>query len=33
VRRVADANIQPPAITVIGEVVRLREMGLDWFKP
>jgi uroporphyrin-III C-methyltransferase len=33
VRRVTDANIQPPAITIIGEVVRLREMGLDWFKP
>ena len=27
----ADAHIQPPAITVLGEVVRLREAGLQWF--
>ena len=25
------AEIQPPATVVIGEVVRLREQGLDWF--
>ncbi|MBZ0296270.1 MAG: uroporphyrinogen-III C-methyltransferase [Anaerolineae bacterium] len=30
---VAQANIQPPAIMVVGEVVRLRNQGLDWFKP
>lgn len=29
---IARANtIQPPAITVIGDVVRLREQGVDWF--
>jgi uroporphyrinogen III methyltransferase / synthase len=27
---VAQADIQPPAITVIGDVVRLREVGLSW---
>ncbi|MFN8373180.1 MAG: uroporphyrinogen-III C-methyltransferase [Anaerolineae bacterium] len=27
-----EANIQPPSITVIGEVVRLREASLQWFK-
>lgn len=27
----ADASLVPPTITVIGEVVRLRGMGLDWF--
>lgn len=26
-----DQQIQPPAITVIGEVVRLREQGVQWF--
>ena len=26
-----DADIQPPALTVIGEVVRLREQGVRWF--
>ena len=26
-----DGHFQPPAITVIGEVVRLRERGLQWF--
>ncbi len=25
------ADVQPPAITVIGEVVRLRQMGVQWF--
>ncbi len=29
--RVEEAGLQPPAITVIGEVVRLRGMGVDWF--
>lgn len=28
---VAEAGIGSPALTVIGEVVRLREQGLDWF--
>jgi uroporphyrin-III C-methyltransferase len=27
------ASLVPPTITVIGEVVRLRGMGLDWFNP
>lgn len=31
--RVEEAGLQPPAITVIGEVVRLRAMGIDWFSP
>ena len=30
--RVSEANLKPPAITVIGEVVSLREKGLDWFE-
>jgi uroporphyrinogen III methyltransferase / synthase len=30
--RVAEANLKPPAITVIGEVVALREAGLDWYE-
>lgn len=30
---VQQAEIQPPAIMVVGEVVRLRSQGLDWFKP
>ncbi len=30
-RLAADAAIQPPAITVIGEVVRLRKAGVRWF--
>ena len=29
--RSVKSSIQPPAITVIGEVVRLRERGLQWF--
>ncbi len=31
--RVTDAGLTSPALTVIGEVVRLRGQGLDWFKP
>jgi uroporphyrinogen III methyltransferase/synthase len=31
--KVVEQGIQPPALTVLGEVVRLRAMGLDWFKP
>jgi siroheme synthase len=27
----AEANIQPPALTVIGAVVGLREQGINWF--
>jgi len=30
--RVAEANLRPPAITVVGEVVSLREAGLDWYE-
>ncbi|HZY65763.1 MAG TPA: uroporphyrinogen-III C-methyltransferase [Rubrobacteraceae bacterium] len=30
--RVAEAGLKPPAITVIGDVVTLREAGLDWFE-
>jgi uroporphyrinogen III methyltransferase / synthase len=30
--RVAEAKLKPPAITVIGEVVSLREAGLDWYE-
>ena len=30
--RVEVANLKPPAITVIGEVVSLREAGLDWYE-
>lgn len=30
---VKEANIQPPAIMVIGQVVNLREAGLAWYKP
>jgi uroporphyrin-III C-methyltransferase len=29
----AEANIRPPALTVIGAVVGLREQGIDWFSP
>jgi uroporphyrin-III C-methyltransferase len=32
-QRTAEANIQPPAITIIGEVVKLRGAGLGWFNP
>ena len=30
--RVAEAGLKPPAITVVGEVVALREEGLDWYE-
>lgn len=30
--RVAEAGLQPPAVTVVGDVVSLRETGLDWFE-
>ncbi len=30
--RVAEAGLKPPAIIVIGEVVALREKGLDWYE-
>jgi uroporphyrinogen III methyltransferase/synthase len=30
--RVAEANLKPPAITVVGDVVSLRNSGLDWYE-
>ncbi len=30
--RVAEANLRPPAITVVGDVVALRWAGLDWYE-
>src|ERR671915_171271 len=30
--KVVEANLKPPAITVVGDVVSLREAGLDWFE-
>jgi uroporphyrinogen III methyltransferase/synthase len=30
--RVAEANLKPPAVTVVGDVVTLREAGLDWYE-
>ncbi len=30
--RVAEANLKPPAITVVGDVVSLRESGLGWYE-
>ena len=30
--RVAEAGLKPPAIIVIGDVVALREAGLDWYE-
>src|SRR3712207_2887720 len=30
--RVEEANLKPPAITVVGEVVSLRQAGLDWYE-
>jgi uroporphyrinogen III methyltransferase/synthase len=32
VDRVAEAGLKPPAIIVVGEVVALREAGLDWYE-
>lgn len=32
-RQVKEAGVQPPAITVIGDVAELRNQGIDWFKP
>jgi uroporphyrinogen III methyltransferase / synthase len=30
--RVAEASLKPPAIIVVGDVVALREAGLDWYE-
>ncbi len=30
--RVEEAGLKPPAITVVGDVVALREAGLDWYE-
>jgi uroporphyrinogen III methyltransferase / synthase len=30
--KVEEANLKPPAITVVGDVVALREAGLDWYE-
>ncbi|MGH3086954.1 MAG: uroporphyrinogen-III C-methyltransferase, partial [Rubrobacteraceae bacterium] len=30
--RVAEVNLRPPAITVVGEVAALRNSGLDWYE-
>lgn len=30
--RVSEANLKPPAITVVGDVVSLRESGLGWYE-
>lgn len=30
--RVREVNLQPPAIIVVGDVVALREQGLDWYE-
>jgi uroporphyrinogen III methyltransferase / synthase len=30
--RVAEANLKPPAIIIVGDVVSLREAGLDWYE-
>jgi uroporphyrinogen III methyltransferase / synthase len=30
--RVAEAGLKPPAITIVGDVVALREAGLDWYE-
>ncbi len=30
--KVAEANLKPPAITVVGDVVSLRDSGLDWYE-
>jgi len=31
-QRVGESGLQPPALTVIGETVRLRSTGLNWFE-
>lgn len=31
-QRVGESGLQPPALTVIGETVRLRSAGLNWFE-
>lgn len=31
-QKVADANLKPPAVIVVGEVVALRKSGLDWYE-
>jgi uroporphyrin-III C-methyltransferase len=31
-QRAAGANVQPPAMTVLGAVVNLRAAGLDWYR-
>lgn len=31
--RALAANVQPPAMTIMGAVVNLRAAGLDWFRP
>jgi uroporphyrinogen III methyltransferase / synthase len=31
-KRVAEANLKPPAITVVGDVAALRDEGLDWYE-
>jgi uroporphyrinogen III methyltransferase/synthase len=30
--RVDEANLKPPAVTVVGDVVSLRDVGLDWYE-
>ena len=30
--KVAETNLKPPAITVVGDVVALRDAGLDWYE-
>jgi uroporphyrinogen III methyltransferase / synthase len=30
--RASEANLKPPAITIVGDVVSLREGGLDWYE-
>ncbi len=30
--RVSEANLKPPAITVVGDVAALRDSGLDWYE-
>ncbi len=30
--KIAEAGLKPPAVTVVGDVVSLRDSGLDWFE-